>query len=44
MWPNPFLHPGPVTAGVVSPACTSGSIITRQAHNNRFRGPVELER
>jgi hypothetical protein len=42
--PNPSLHPGPATAGVVSPACASGSIVTRRAYNTRLRGPGELER
>ena len=42
--PNPSLHPGPATAGVVSPACASGSIVTRQAYNTCLRGPGELER
>ncbi len=38
------LHPGPATAGVVSPACASGSIVTRRAYNTSLRGPGELER
>ncbi len=42
--PNPSLHPGPATAGVVSPACASGSIVTRRAYNTCLRGPGELER
>ena len=42
--PNSSLHPGPATAGVVSPACASGSIITRRAYNTCLRGPGELER
>ncbi len=43
-WPNPSLHPGPATAGVVSPARASGSIVTRRAYNACLRGPGELER
>ena len=42
--PNPSLHPGPATAGVVSPACASGSIVTHRAYNTCLRGPGELER
>lgn len=42
--PNHSLHPGPATAGVVSPACASGSIVTRRAYNACLRGPGELER
>ena len=42
--PNHSLHPGPATAGVVSPACASGSIVTRRAYNTCLRGPGELER
>ncbi len=33
MKPNHSLHPGPATAGVVSPACASGSIVTHRAYN-----------
>ena len=42
--PNHSLHPGPATAGVVSPACASGSIVTHRAYNTCLRGPGELER
>ena len=42
--PNHSLHPGPATAGVVSPARASGSIVTRRDYNTRLRGPGELER
>ncbi len=42
--PNPSLHPGPATAGVVSLACASGSIVTLRAYNTFLRGPGELER
>jgi hypothetical protein len=42
--PNPSLHPGPATAGGVSPVCASGSIVTHRAYTARLRGPGELER
>ena len=44
MTPNPSLHPGPATAGGVSPVRASGSIVTYQAYTARLRGPGELER
>ena len=44
LMPNTSLHPGPATAGVVSPACASGSIVTHRAYNTCLRGPGELER
>ena len=42
--PNPSLHPGPATAGAVSPACATGSIVTHRAYSTCLRGPGELER
>ncbi len=42
--PNHSLHPGPATAGGVSPACASGSIVTHRAYTACLRGPGELER
>ena len=42
--PNPSLHPGPTTAGGVSLARASCSIITNQAYTACLRGPGELER
>jgi hypothetical protein len=42
--PNHSLHPGPATAGGVSLARASCSIITSQAYTARLRGPGELER
>ena len=42
--PNHSLHPGPATAGGVSPVCASGSIVTHRAYTARLRGPGELER
>ena len=42
--PNHSLHPGPATAGGVSPVCASGSIVTHRAYNTCLRGPGELER
>ena len=42
--PNPSLHPGPATAGGVSPVRASGSIVTHRAYTARLRGPGELER
>jgi hypothetical protein len=42
--PNHSLHPGPATAGGVSPVCASGSIVTHRAYTARLRRPGELER
>ena len=42
--PNHSLHPGPATAGAVSPACASGSIVTPRAYSACLHGPGELER
>jgi hypothetical protein len=42
--PNPSLHPGPATAGAVSPVCVSGSIVTHRAYTACLCGPGELER
>ena len=42
--PNHSLHPGPATAGGVSPVCAIGSIVTHRAYTARLRGPGELER
>jgi hypothetical protein len=42
--PNHSLHPGPATAGGVSPVCDDATADTHRAYTARLRGPGELER